>query len=497
MRYEFPLAERELTRSGRKLHTYALRCLIAALLFVVIMLQADTYALDRVGRVLSEAVFLFQWVTVILVAPTVSVGLIAQERHDRTLSLLLTADFRGWDVFLAKWLRAVLEVFLLVLTPLPILAFAAFFGGVEVEVMVIRVVLCLIASATVCTLGLLASAQAGRPADALFLGVFYGALWLGPTLYLDMNATFTSQTNILFAGVDPFNGNWIVSALIALAIIPIAAALAVWRIPHLADDAPDTMRRAYDLRIERWAAIGPVARLVAAGTPGLAATVRVPFARVFAAIALSGLAFVPCAGDLLFMLIFFYAIITAINHMADSGALEDLLTTPTDRRDIAMALVRGNAARAWIFFPGTVLVGVPKILASISLSEQPGGVSSLLAFVLVVGVGLAYLSSFTFQFYAWVTFASAVGVQPGKPALQSLFALGIISFLYLVVSSMWLVAVGSTGVNPVNFGWILMHLSLLVVLSGLNVFVLLVSRSVVIDWVEQAAFLSRAQGYAG
>lgn len=503
-RFEMPLAERELTRSGRRYVTYLLRCGIAVVLLLAVILQMDASntELDRVGRVLSDICLYFQWGVVLIAAPAVTVGLIAQEKYERTLALLLSADFRGFDVFISKWLSSILQIMLLILTPLPVLGFVAFFGGVEVEVLAMRVVLSLVAAAAVCTISLLASAQASRPADALFIALIYMALWLGPTYYYDVGIstippTPHPSTNILYAMIDPFQFGWVLATAIPLILIPPAMLVGVWLIPKAALEEPVALRRTSDLRIERWLSIGPVARLVAAGSPGLAGTARIPFARVIAAVLLGGLAAIPCAGDLLFGLVFFYSVITAINHMASTGALEDLLTTPAKRSEIGQAIMRGNAAAAWVFFPGVCMVGLPKYVVYYGSQEGIGpfgfGWELLPSLIMLI----LYLIVIAGQFYAWVTFASAVGVQPGRPALQSLFALGILSFLYLVVMAMYLVATLAFTTNGSDWAGPVTHIAMLCALTALNVFVYFVSRSVVMDWVAQAAFLSRAQGYAG
>ena len=180
---ELPLVQRELTRSAKLKRIYVLRVLVlgAALLVLAFIwtgalitsrgvagFSSPASLGEQCGRGLAEVSTLFQVAVVFLIAPVLCAGRIAEEKEERTLGLLALADFRGWDVFLSKYLATFLQSELLILSTLPLLAVASFMGGVSVPAMALQVFLVSVWAAAVCATALLFSTLAKRPIEALF-----------------------------------------------------------------------------------------------------------------------------------------------------------------------------------------------------------------------------------------------------------------------------------------------------------------------------------------
>ena len=187
MNLTMPMANKELARSARDKRTYALRLVVVGLPAAVIFFMWLAAAMsgsratgtpDSVGSFLAQMVTVFQFAVVLLFIPLSTAGLIAQEKQDRTLGLLLLADLRGTDIYLAKFVSAFIQAELLILSGLPILAFSALLGGVSVPAMALRVLLFSVWAAAVCSLGLFWSTHSNRPGTALFFTVLTLVVWI-------------------------------------------------------------------------------------------------------------------------------------------------------------------------------------------------------------------------------------------------------------------------------------------------------------------------------
>ncbi|MBN2308524.1 MAG: hypothetical protein JXR94_06105, partial [Candidatus Hydrogenedentes bacterium] len=181
-----PLAELELTRAGRRGSTYAVRAIAVAAAWIVLgwawfislRFRASPEELIRaVSPFVSGVARGIQFFAVFAVGAMFSAGLIAQEKRDRTLGLLLIADIRGLDIFLAKFLTAFLYVELLAFSALPVLAIASLLGGISVPGMAIQLVILTAGALAVCAMGLLCSTLSERPIEALFRLVVFEGLW--------------------------------------------------------------------------------------------------------------------------------------------------------------------------------------------------------------------------------------------------------------------------------------------------------------------------------
>ena len=137
------------------------------------------------SQMIMQGVRSFQFLAVFVMGPLFTAGLIAEERRQGTLGMLMLADFRGRDILLAKYLTALLSVELLIVSALPVLAIASSLGGIDVPAMVLHMTLLSCAAAAICAIGLMCSARANSPMEALFMTAIVVAVWYGGTFLLE------------------------------------------------------------------------------------------------------------------------------------------------------------------------------------------------------------------------------------------------------------------------------------------------------------------------
>jgi ABC-type transport system involved in multi-copper enzyme maturation permease subunit len=396
-----PLVGRELARIGRRRTSYALRVIIPLaslilLLFIVLLLSTDDFFFggvwlhsgldaETLGRVLSVAAFLFQIGVVVLIAPVLSAGMVAQEKQDRTLGLLILADLRGYDIIFSKWLSAFLHAQLLLLTTLPILAIAALFGGVAVPVMALQIVFMSVAAATVCAAGIFASTAFRRAGEAVVTTLVFivaysllannaaPALW--PGVDWDIFYAAYNADNLHFLGplawIPP-----ILAAVIASALLLASAAILL---PSRVFERPARLRRA-QLRAQsrsagglsaiewsgrgptfargqaRAARVSPVAALVQRSSTGLATTLRPWPVKVVMSLVLALVSMMICTfGTLIVVALIAYDVASSMRSIRDQGLMDDLRITPLEWRDLAKGISQAHIRRCRFYYPALAL----------------------------------------------------------------------------------------------------------------------------------------------
>ncbi|MBN2307625.1 MAG: hypothetical protein JXR94_01560 [Candidatus Hydrogenedentes bacterium] len=371
-----PLAELELTRAGRRGSTYALRGIVVGLTWLgflwvwsmfVLLGRDDQFLLEMVGPFTAGVARALQLFAVFAVGALFSAGLIAEEKRDRTLGLLLMADIRALDIFLAKFLTAFLYVELLALGALPVLAIASLLGGISVPGMALQLLILTAATLAVCAMGLLSSTLSERPIEALFRLAVLEGVWFGLTYAIDYGpwAVVGWRTSIMAAMwaagqpmANPFC--WLPSVAIALAIAAVASFLTVRLLPRQAYQKAGVGRRRPArtgvLSKPRFA-MKPATRLVAASAPGLAVHSWPRPLQWLVALALIPLGVLPCVGILLVMLLIIYDVTSSITAARDEGSFDALLVTPAGDRELACAIYAAFARRAFLFFPAVAVSG--------------------------------------------------------------------------------------------------------------------------------------------
>lgn len=459
---EFPLAQRELTQAGRDRRFYIIRTVLAGAAVIVLLvawmfrsltLMATggatglTGGAEAMGQALADTALGVQLVVTFLAAPLLSAGLVTTEKEEGTLGLLLLADLSGRDLFLSKYLRAFLLTQLLLLSTLPFVSFAALLGGVSVPDAAARLVLFGCYAAALCAVGLLFSTVAGRAASALFLTMLFTSAWVLLTTAVDVYVLPALGFDNLHVGVIWAMEDYrslaqglatvLPQMAIAAAIGLTAAALAIRLLPRqaCASDAPrrfvPTARRAVWRRRLR---VEPAEHFVFSGSAGFLGHLRPWPLRILALVALTAVAFLPCAGDFIIIALMSYDILSSMYAARRDGAMDELVLTPLPDSALARAIYRANLRAAFFY-------GVPMLAAALIWSATTTvlmgltGASSLGAwatqqilhgpwlFGLQLGTLALSVASDVAFILAMTALLSYIGIQRGSPTQQTGLAL--------------------------------------------------------------------------
>jgi len=385
---EFPLAERELARSGRHWRTYALRVVATgapcvALVFATPFSLFDAADPAEVGEAVSSILLtlsiFFQYLVTFFIAPMYCAGTIAQEKQERTLGLLLMADFRGWDVYAAKFTSAFMQCALLIASTLPLLAIAAILGGISVPAAAARFVLLLVATCTVCALGVLASTVARKPSEALYINVFFVALWLGGVYLLDQlsssraggmptspgllsNVIGNPNWNIARAGWEhdlflESPSNWILGVIAALIISVAAMAISLVLLPRQAYQKSGPAKRVIPRGVDRFVVrrvfrLRPATALIHALLSDQRSGAGSGFLRALLPVTMLLLGMPPFIGMMFVFAVLCYDLSTSIAHLRRNQAYDDLLVADLSVEAIARSTWRALLVHSWPYYFG-------------------------------------------------------------------------------------------------------------------------------------------------
>ncbi len=416
----FPLAERELTRSGRHWRTYALRIAATGAPCIALMLATpfsgvravDSGAVgEAVSSILLGLSIFFQYVVAFLIAPMYCASTIAQEKQERTLGLLLMADFRGWDVYAAKYISAFMQCALLIASTLPLLAISAILGGISLPAATARFVLLLTATGTICALGLLASTLARKPSEALYITVFFVAAWLGGSMLID-ELTPDSSPGAVQWGIGSFvfsepNWNvaaagsrgdlflespskWIPGVFGALAISVVSMGVALYLLPKQAYQKSGSQRRtkAHGLErlfVRRVLRLRPATALIHALMSDQRAGPGSGLLRTLLPITALLLGLIPIVGWILVFAVLCYDLSTSIAHLRRNQAYDDLLVADLGVEAIARSTWRALLVHSWPYYFGFVS-GFVMVAVSGTFISGVGGGALTLSITLILGI---------------------------------------------------------------------------------------------------------------
>jgi len=180
-----PTFQREMRVAGRKRSTYAFRSAftltmlgLAALMYLGaredVGRQSSVRALQSlqmVAPMVAFVVLLFQFVALVLLAPSLTGGLINDEKRNRTLPALLTTTLPSAEIVLGKLMsRVVMLVILLALTA-PILLAVRVFGGVGAMSVIAALLVTLSTAVFAASAALLASVWTRKSSTASNTGL--------------------------------------------------------------------------------------------------------------------------------------------------------------------------------------------------------------------------------------------------------------------------------------------------------------------------------------
>ncbi|MBI4556409.1 MAG: hypothetical protein HY706_02400 [Candidatus Hydrogenedentes bacterium] len=353
-RLELPLVNLELTRLAKQPRTYLVRLLVIGGMLIVLLIMLGfggltTTNVTAAGETMARCATLFQFLVVFLYIPILTGPMIATEKQENTLALLLLADFRGRHVFLAKFLAAFLQAELLVLSTLPMLAFATFLGGVSMEDVAFRTATFSLFAATACTLGLACSTVARSPRNAQLRALLASSIWiLVPFLfdvYFDSSGVLeinTSPLCILFGSPGDYGMvSWLIILLTAMLLFVFCTVRTIVLLPRFAYGNPvDVERRAPSRRVSEWDLFSavPIEKLFLVTSLGYRSfrppVVRNLFIGGLMAVVASALS---VAGWPVLMAFLSYTIARSVVWLRQQPLFEDLLLSRVEDRHLGKA----------------------------------------------------------------------------------------------------------------------------------------------------------------
>lgn len=174
-----PVLFYELVQIARRKRYFVLRTLYACLLLFLLCWLFLVWLIDsRSGGIratemtkFSESFFyLFMTVQFLLVGiltPAYTAGSIAEEKDRKTLEFLLATDLRNREIVLGKLAARLANIFLLILTGLPILSLLQVIGGIDPNLVLAGFAASLLTMASLGGLSILNSVLMKRPRDAI------------------------------------------------------------------------------------------------------------------------------------------------------------------------------------------------------------------------------------------------------------------------------------------------------------------------------------------
>ena len=418
MRYT--LVARELTRIARSKAFYTWRTVLAVWILISLATawlsyfagaRFGAFEAEYIRRILEHSVVYVQYTTVCLIAPVLTSAAVAREKEQRSLPFLVLADCSGAGIYFAKYLTALVQCQLILLTSAPILAILAFLGGIDIPFMLLRLAIAGAYLCGVCALGMLFSTLASRPVRALMATMVAIVVWL----LADLALSRVSGTDIGWSVLSYRLGrstppsmattNALMSFAEVVLIVAFAASLAIRKLPSqaLAVERPAKGRKR---DAPSRAAKRPVTQLVKAISGGFAFSLRSRRARVLAAIGLAvGLNLLSVPYIVVGLLAF--EIAATMDTARRTGMLDEILATPGTDREIAVAIVKAFRSLGRIYLPAYVLSHVPLSL----LLFSPGALvqtSMLAQFVLPMVLSVVVF----FVVIAVACYASTLRVSP-------------------------------------------------------------------------------------
>jgi ABC-type transport system involved in multi-copper enzyme maturation permease subunit len=121
---------------------------------------------------------ILQLVLVTVLAPAYTAGAVAEEKERRTLEYLLATDLRNHEIVLSKLGTRLANLWLMILTGLPILSLVQFAGGVDPDLILIGFVTTALTAAGLASLGIVASVYARKPRNAIVFSYVVVAAYL-------------------------------------------------------------------------------------------------------------------------------------------------------------------------------------------------------------------------------------------------------------------------------------------------------------------------------
>lgn len=440
----FPLVDRELTLRARNKWMYALRMIMGSITcaFIMLYLMISGFGRDvvaeTIGRGLVGIAATFQFSAALLLPPFLGASLIAREKQERTLGLLMLADMRGADVYFAKLLSAFLPAATLIAGTLPVLAFAAIFGGITVETIATQVGLFMVTAMAAASLTLFCSTVSKNTGTAMIASV----ILIGISLSLQPAAEILleGQTGLDSIELHPAfaamqlskpglpSWYWVPGAAVGLGVTLVCMALTIPLLPRQVFQKPVSRRGAgarRRARRRRSADRNPTARILALGAPGFSSSMFTSIVlKAIASLLFAVVAFVPCVGIIFVAALAAYDVLTSMDVARRSGVMDDIRLTAPSPKALVQDIFRSQYRRCLFYLPAFTVGGGSGssmffgIVGAGFLGPQGAstvldwlGIAASLVSIVVVGLCQVYL------IVGVACFESRVRANPGGRAI--------------------------------------------------------------------------------
>lgn len=147
----------------------------------IILLSASAAATsDHAGTTISNIIFLFSSLAVLLIQPMRGVAALSSEVKANTLDMMVLTRLSAWRIVAGKWFAIVTQSALILVTIIPYLILRYFFGGMNLlgEVVLLGLIFLTSATLTAITVGLSASGSVLLRSVLPIIGLPIGAIML-------------------------------------------------------------------------------------------------------------------------------------------------------------------------------------------------------------------------------------------------------------------------------------------------------------------------------
>jgi ABC-type transport system involved in multi-copper enzyme maturation permease subunit len=449
----WPVILRELRAGSRRWTTYWLRLLAASAVVVTIVWWLSTPKIILVrqpGREVFLQMHRVIMAAIWIVVPLMTADCLSREKREGTLGLLFLTNLRAWNIVFAKAAVAGLAALTMWLSVIPIITVPILMGGLPAREIVLS---CSLALGSICcalAAGLLASALSNRASGAVAGAIIFAVIGhLGFCLLVEESqaraAGFGAQVGFngqmvwsLFSPriIQPGRGKILIAFLIplfSLLLSALVAAMAAAIIRRNWQDKPKTKRQTevesffcspvfWTGLFRRWMRFSlqrnPIGWLERRTWTGRIAAliwfaVMISFASAVVSYASAFRGEDATLNGLMWMLLISIAYVAAgsFRRERETGALELILVTPLNERQIISGRLRG----IWIqFLPAfAVWLAIVVYLYSWQQHWNPANlIRFTIAYAVVPVIGLYFSLRSRFVLLSWFATLTAVFALP-------------------------------------------------------------------------------------
>ncbi len=157
-----PMLVKEL-RQGLRAKTFIMVFLSLQVILSIMLLSASaSSASEQAGSVVSNMIFIFFAIAVLVVQPMRGVAALASEIKSNTIDMMVLTRLSAWRIVYGKWVAIISQSALILVTIIPYLILRYFFGGMNLvgEIVFLGLIFLTSMALTAVTVGLSGSASA-------------------------------------------------------------------------------------------------------------------------------------------------------------------------------------------------------------------------------------------------------------------------------------------------------------------------------------------------